>query len=123
MRFQIVDTFADERFAGNPAAVVPVDEFPPVDVMQGMAGWIALPTTAFVVPAAPAEYRVRWSLRAEHPLTAPAYSERRSALAKQLGLGRHRQGGAATESEKPKARTKTKTPPTRRGRRRSSPPT
>ena len=34
------------------------------------------------------EYRQRWGLRTNHPLTAPAYSERRSTLAKALGLGR-----------------------------------
>src|SRR5262245_5415679 len=34
------------------------------------------------------EYRQRWSLRSDHPLTAPAYSKRRSTLAKELGLGR-----------------------------------
>jgi predicted transcriptional regulator len=34
------------------------------------------------------EYRRRWGLRSDHPLTAPAYSERRSTLAKELGLGR-----------------------------------
>jgi predicted transcriptional regulator len=34
------------------------------------------------------EYRRRWGLRSDHPLTAPAYSARRSSLAKQLGLGR-----------------------------------
>ena len=36
----------------------------------------------------PAEYRVRWKLAADHLLTAPAYSERRSTFAKQIGLGR-----------------------------------
>jgi predicted transcriptional regulator len=36
------------------------------------------------------EYRRRWNLPPEHALTAPAYSERRSGLAKQLGLGRRR---------------------------------
>jgi hypothetical protein len=35
-----------------------------------------------------AEYLKRWGLRHDHPLTAPDYSERRSSLAKQLGLGR-----------------------------------
>lgn len=60
MRFHIVDTFADERFAGNPAAVVPASVFPPVDLMQGMASCIDLPATAFVVRAGPGEYRVRW---------------------------------------------------------------
>jgi predicted transcriptional regulator len=36
----------------------------------------------------PDEYRQRWGLRSNHLLTAPAYSERRSTLAKELGLGR-----------------------------------
>ena len=34
-----------------------------------------------------AEY-LRWGLQPDHPLTAPAYSEHRSTLAKQFGLGR-----------------------------------
>jgi predicted transcriptional regulator len=34
------------------------------------------------------EYLRRWGLRSDHPLTAPPYSERRSTLAKSLGLGR-----------------------------------
>ena len=34
------------------------------------------------------EYRQRWGLRSSHRLTAPAYSEHRSTLAKELGLGR-----------------------------------
>src|SRR5260370_22325293 len=50
----------------------------------------------------PDQYRARWNLRPEHQLTAPEYSERRSAMAKQLGLGRGRQGAAAaTESPDP----------------------
>ena len=40
----------------------------------------------------PGEYRSRWKLRSVHPLTAPDYSERRSSLAKELGLGRGRAG-------------------------------
>lgn len=36
----------------------------------------------------PDEYRQRWGLKNTHPLTAPAYSERRSTVAKALGLGR-----------------------------------
>jgi predicted transcriptional regulator len=39
------------------------------------------------------EYLRRWDLSSEHPLTAPAYSEQRSAMAKQLGLGRKRSRG------------------------------
>jgi predicted transcriptional regulator len=34
------------------------------------------------------EYLKRWGLRSDHPLTAPAYSERRSAMAKGFGFGR-----------------------------------
>ena len=39
----------------------------------------------------PMAYRARWKLSLNHPLTAPAYSESRSTMAKQLGLGRTRQ--------------------------------
>lgn len=35
-----------------------------------------------------AEYLRRWDLPSDHPLTAPAYSEQRSTMAKELGLGR-----------------------------------
>src|SRR5215831_19444196 len=37
-----------------------------------------------------AEYLRRWDLASDHPLTAPAYSEQRSSMAKELGLGRKR---------------------------------
>jgi MucR family transcriptional regulator, transcriptional regulator of exopolysaccharide biosynthesis len=37
-----------------------------------------------------AEYLRRWKLPSDHPLTAPAYSEQRSTMAKELGLGRKR---------------------------------
>ncbi|MGA8613454.1 MAG: MucR family transcriptional regulator [Xanthobacteraceae bacterium] len=36
----------------------------------------------------PAAYRTRWRLAPDHALTAPAYSERRATMAKELGLGR-----------------------------------
>jgi predicted transcriptional regulator len=50
-------------------------------------------------------YRARWKLPSDHPTTAPAYSERRSAMAKELGLGRK-----PAPVEPPPA------PPRRRGR-------
>jgi predicted transcriptional regulator len=37
-----------------------------------------------------AEYLRRWDLPSDHPLTAPAYSEQRSTMARELGLGRKR---------------------------------
>lgn len=36
----------------------------------------------------PAEYRKRYGLKADYPMTAPAYSAARSATAKAIGLGR-----------------------------------
>ena len=44
------------------------------------------------------EYLRRWKLASDHPLTAPNYSEQRSALAKELGLGRGRSRGAAAST-------------------------
>jgi predicted transcriptional regulator len=44
------------------------------------------------------EYLRRWGLQPDHPLTAPAYSEHRSSLAKQLGLGRKPKADAAAAS-------------------------
>lgn len=38
----------------------------------------------------PGQYRDRWGLPSDYPMTAPAYSEVRSGLAKSLGLGRVR---------------------------------
>jgi predicted transcriptional regulator len=49
------------------------------------------------------DYRQRWGLRSDHPLTAPAYSERRSTLAKSLGLGRKRTAQTTTEVSPPAA--------------------
>lgn len=36
----------------------------------------------------PAEYRQRYGLKADYPMTAPTYSEARRAMAKKIGLGR-----------------------------------
>lgn len=36
----------------------------------------------------PTEYRQRFGLKADYPMVAPAYSEARRAIAKQIGLGR-----------------------------------
>lgn len=35
----------------------------------------------------PEEYRVRWNLPADYPMVAPNYADRRSKLAKKIGLG------------------------------------
>src|ERR1700731_5261857 len=64
----------------------------------------------------PAEYRVRWKLPADHPITAPAYSERRSTMAKQIGLGRKSQEAVVSTPEVVAAAR-----PQRRGRKPRSP--
>ena len=46
------------------------------------------------------DYLKRWGLKRDHPLTAPGYSERRSMLAKERGLGR--------KPSKPKRRRSTR---------------
>ena len=44
----------------------------------------------------PASYRQRYGLPSDYPMTAPSYSEQRSALAKSLGLGQQRRTGTET---------------------------
>jgi predicted transcriptional regulator len=62
------------------------------------------------------EYRQRWGLSSEHALTAPAYTEARSGLAKRLGLGRRRQGKVAEETPHPGAQAEMEKPARRRRR-------
>ena len=50
----------------------------------------------------PEEYRARYGLPKDYPMTAPAYSERRSALAMATGLGQQRRKReVATETDAP----------------------
>ncbi|MDR7221672.1 MucR family transcriptional regulator [Aminobacter aminovorans] len=48
----------------------------------------------------PDDYRAKWSLPADYPMVAPAYSARRSELAKNLGLGRRPAAKPATKQVK-----------------------
>ena len=45
----------------------------------------------------PQQYRERWGLPSDYPMTAPSYAERRSKLAKEIGLGRKPDAGAEPE--------------------------
>ena len=38
----------------------------------------------------PEEYRTKWGLPADYPMVAPGYAEKRSQLAKKMGLGKRR---------------------------------
>lgn len=65
----------------------------------------------------PDDYRRKWGLPSDYPMVAPNYSQQRSELAKQLGLGSMRRKGEETvaeEEEAPAAET-----PRRRGRKTS----
>ncbi len=41
----------------------------------------------------PDEYRAKWGLPSDYPMVAPGYAERRSAVAKEIGLGRRTPAG------------------------------
>ena len=66
------------------------------------------------------QYRVRWTLPREHPMTAPSYSERRSGLAKQIGLG-HGRGRRASREELEPVTPETPAAPQLQSRRRGRP--
>lgn len=55
----------------------------------------------------PEDYRAKWGLPLDYPMTAPAYSAKRAALARALGLGlRHRPTyapAAATSAKNPRS--------------------
>ena len=46
----------------------------------------------------PAEYRSKWGLPSDYPMTAPNYTAQRTALAKQIGLGSTIPGGQGKSS-------------------------
>jgi PhzF family phenazine biosynthesis protein len=68
MQIYQVDAFTNELFRGNPAAVVPLDEWLPGSLMQQIAMENNLAETAFFVPGDkdgektndPKEYWIRW---------------------------------------------------------------
>ena len=40
----------------------------------------------------PTEYRAKWNLPSDYPMTAPDYAKARSTMALKIGLGRSKQG-------------------------------
>ncbi|HEX6375213.1 MAG TPA: PhzF family phenazine biosynthesis protein [Allosphingosinicella sp.] len=61
-QFVQVDAFADQPFTGNPAAVVPLTEWLPDEILQAIAEENNLSETAFTIPAGDdeADYELRW---------------------------------------------------------------
>ncbi len=54
-----IDTFTEQVFKGNPAAVCPLEDWLPDDVLQSIAAENNLSETAFFIPATDG-YHIRW---------------------------------------------------------------
>ncbi|SRR6266566_2064279 len=95
---------------GGPPVEVTIERTPAVPVRRSVdrdfvvcldCGWCGRVLRRHIASAhglSVDAYRARWNLSREHKMIAPAYSERRSAMAKQIGLGRggRTRGGART---------------------------
>jgi PhzF family phenazine biosynthesis protein len=85
--FQI-DAFTTRRFAGNPAAVMPMDDFPADAVLQAIAAENNLAETAFLVPEG-GDYRLRWfTPTTEVPLCGHATLASAAVVMERLEPGR-----------------------------------
>ena len=60
MKIWTVDAFTGKPFAGNPAAITIVDEFPSDDMCQKIAAEMNLSETAFLKPMGPDHFHIRW---------------------------------------------------------------
>ena len=90
MRTQIfqVDAFTRQRFSGNPAAVMPLEAFPPDAVLQALAAQNNLSETAFLVGGG-GEYRLRWfTPTVEVPLCGHATLASAAVVLEKLEPGR-----------------------------------
>jgi PhzF family phenazine biosynthesis protein len=80
-----VDAFARRRFAGNPAAVMVLDDFPAEAIMQAVAAENNLAETAFIV-ADGEDYRIRWfTPTVEVPLCGHATLAAAAVVMEKLG--------------------------------------
>jgi PhzF family phenazine biosynthesis protein len=59
-RFFQIDAFAERPMTGGPAAVMPVDAFPPDEVMQAIAAENNIAETAFIVAKGDGLWDLRW---------------------------------------------------------------
>jgi PhzF family phenazine biosynthesis protein len=87
--FQI-DAFTTRRFAGNPAAVIPLESFLADPVLQAIAAENNLAETAFLVPES-GDYRLRWfTPLTEVPLCGHATLASAAVVMERLEPGRSR---------------------------------
>jgi PhzF family phenazine biosynthesis protein len=92
-----LDAFTTRRFAGNPAAVVVLDDFWPASVMQAVAAENNLAETAFLVRSGE-NYQVRWfTPMVEVPLCGHATLAGAAVVMERLEPGRdHVRFGSAS---------------------------
>ena len=98
----LVETASQGTAAAMPEPAVPVDKsvFPDyvVCLEDGKKLKMLKRHLMNAFNMTPAEYRERWRLPADYPMVAPNYAKRRSAIAKEFGLGtrrsRRRKSGA-----------------------------
>jgi PhzF family phenazine biosynthesis protein len=85
-----VDAFTSRRFAGNPAAVMPMQSFLADTTLQAIAAENSLSETAFLVPS-DSDYRLRWFTPAiEVPLCGHATLASAAVVMERLEPGRTR---------------------------------
>jgi PhzF family phenazine biosynthesis protein len=85
-----LDAFTTRRFAGNPAAVMPIESFLPDPILQAIAAENNLAETAFLV-ADGRDYGLRWfTPRVEVPLCGHATLASAAVVMEQLEPGRNR---------------------------------
>jgi predicted transcriptional regulator len=117
---------------GRSAAASPVERTPAVSIRRSVqrdfvvcldCGWKAQVLRRHLSTAhglTVEQYRERWNLPADHAMTAPAYSERRSTMAKHFGLGRGDRPAPGEASEPAVLESPAAPQPRRRGRPRST---
>lgn len=54
----------------------------------------------------PDEYRAKWNLPKDYPMSAPNYTEKRREIAKQIGLGTKGRGGGRKPAARGRAKAK-----------------
>ena len=54
----------------------------------------------------PDEYRAKWNLPSDYPMSAPNYTEKRREIAKQIGLGTKGRGGGRKPATRGRAKAK-----------------
>ncbi|MCA0910218.1 PhzF family phenazine biosynthesis protein [Qipengyuania gaetbuli] len=115
-----VDAFADAPFRGNQAAVMPLDQWLPDDVLQAIGEENAFAETAFIIPDASgaADYELRWftpteevrlcghaTLASGHVVLSQSGGERVTFRTRHAGILEVRRAGNGYELALPLIRT------------------